>query len=176
MSINKKIVKYLEEKGISHSVLVKKTGISKQNLSRILGASDDLKVSQLLDICKALNLPPTYFFDVVENQNANLIKRIEELEEIIEDKKFRIRVYDRVDQERIIKWANELIDEHYSYFTKKQRDIAVKFALGARVGGFGDRRFFDENAISKLSAFEAITFEEAKELIPLTILVLSNLL
>lgn len=76
MSINKKILKYLEEKGINHSVLVKKTGISKQNLSRILGSSDDLKVSQLVEICKALDVPNTFFFEGKENDSN---KEIEDL-------------------------------------------------------------------------------------------------
>ncbi|HCQ30237.1 MAG TPA: hypothetical protein DIU39_08130 [Flavobacteriales bacterium] len=59
-TLNEIIKKYIEEKGIKLSELAKKTGISAQNLSRILHAKD-LKVSQLFSISDALNLPYDYF-------------------------------------------------------------------------------------------------------------------
>jgi DNA-binding Xre family transcriptional regulator len=92
MEINKKILKYLEDKGINHSVLVKKTGISKQNLSRIL-SSDDIKFSQLIEITKALDLPLTFFIDgkdkVSNEEIENYKERISELEEeLVERRKW----------------------------------------------------------------------------------------
>ncbi|MDF2447506.1 MAG: Cro/C1-type DNA-binding domain [Bacteroidota bacterium] len=149
MSINKAILKYLDEKGISHSVLVRKTGISKQNLSRILG-SDDLKISQLNEICKALNLPVTYFFGVNEiDDHAKLTQRISELEEMLKDKKFRIKIYDKIEKERVYKWGNELIDEKFSYFSPEQRAYALKFISEDRIPKYSKRKYFDENQLVK---------------------------
>ncbi len=59
-TINEIIKSYIEEKGIKLSELARKTGISAQNLSRILHAKD-LKVSQLFSISEALNVPYDYF-------------------------------------------------------------------------------------------------------------------
>ena len=94
MDVNKKILKYLEDKGINHSVLVKKTGISKQNLSRIL-SSDDIKYSQLAQITTALDLPLTYFIDgkeKISNEEIEGYKEtIADLKEDIADKKEQIK-------------------------------------------------------------------------------------
>src|ERR1017187_443390 len=98
MNTNKKILKYLEDKGINHSVLVKKTGISKQNLSRILSA-DDIKLSQLIEITKALDLPLTYFIDgkeKISNEEIEKYKeRITELEEDLVERKKWTKVLER---------------------------------------------------------------------------------
>ncbi len=59
-TINDIIKSYIEEKGIKLSELARKTGISAQNLSRILQAKD-LKVSQLFSISEALSVPYDYF-------------------------------------------------------------------------------------------------------------------
>lgn len=86
MSINKKIQVYIENKGLKLVDISKKIGISKQNFSRIL-KSDDLKVSQLIELCAVLEVSPTYFFDGTETINSEEIegykKRITELEILI---------------------------------------------------------------------------------------------
>ena len=86
MSINKKIQVYIENKGLKLVDISKKIGISKQNFSRIL-KSDDLKVSQLIELCTVLEVSPTYFFDGTETINSEEIegykKRIAELEILI---------------------------------------------------------------------------------------------
>ena len=66
MSINNKILKYLQDKKISQVELAKRTNILPQNLNRLLNA-DDIKLSQLIAITKALDLPLTYFFEGNEN-------------------------------------------------------------------------------------------------------------
>lgn len=148
MSINKKILNYIKENGIIQSDLCKKLGYTQANLSRILN-SDDIKVSQLEKICEALNINVGYFFGAEENQNSILLKRISELEEMLEDKKFRIAIYDRIDKERIEKWGNELIDEKFIDFSNERRIKAIKFITGGRLAAFRKRKFIDENIIIK---------------------------
>lgn len=80
MGVNSKIQDYIEFKGLKSVEIAKRMGISKQNLSRILN-SDDLKVSQLIEISKHLGVVPTYFFDGTETVDN------EELEKLREDNK-----------------------------------------------------------------------------------------
>lgn len=90
MSVNKKILEYLKTERISQSELATKTGIIQQNLNRMLN-SKDMKVSQLLDITKALGLPLTYFIDskaqVSNDEIEKKDKRIAELEKILDEKR-----------------------------------------------------------------------------------------
>lgn len=55
MSVNNRLKTLIKEKGIKITDISKKTGISRQNIERILDA-DDLKVSQLFNICEALKI------------------------------------------------------------------------------------------------------------------------
>ncbi len=74
MSITEKVKEYMRLKNIPHTTLAEKLNTSNQNISRILN-SDDLKVSTLEKIAKALDLPIKYFFD-------DDLKEVIELEEI----------------------------------------------------------------------------------------------
>lgn len=51
--VNNVIIKKVKEKNVKWSTLARKTGISKQNLCRILN-SNDIKISQLILIAEAL--------------------------------------------------------------------------------------------------------------------------
>lgn len=94
MSVNKNILSFLKGKAISQLELAKKLQTSHQGLNRILN-SEDLKVSQLIEITKALDLPTHFFFDDYKeesnNNNEADKKRIAELEEILKDKKAWIK-------------------------------------------------------------------------------------
>ena len=92
MTINNKIQTYIENKGLKLVDISKKMGISKQNFNRILH-SDDLKISQLIELCKILEVSPTYFFDGSETLSNSEIegykKEIETLKQ--ENKSEEIR-------------------------------------------------------------------------------------
>ena len=133
MTINNKIQNYIEKKGFKLVDISKKMGISKQNFSRILN-SDDLKLSQLIELCKVLEVNPTYFFDGSETINNEEIegykKRIEELEFIVDQSKFyrvdkflteasNVIKYDFPEIEKSIKEKvlNEIVDGVKNYKT-----------------------------------------------------------
>lgn len=89
MSINKKILDFIKMKGIAQADLAKKMKIAPSNLNRILN-SDDLKISQLVEISKILKVNPTHFFEGESSLNNKELEsyknRITELEKIIKDK------------------------------------------------------------------------------------------
>jgi transcriptional regulator with XRE-family HTH domain len=85
-TLNELIKKYIDDHGIKLSELSKKTGISSQNLSRILHAND-LKVSQLFAITEALNLPYDYFIYCYEKKISNLNDCYESVKKIEEENK-----------------------------------------------------------------------------------------
>jgi transcriptional regulator with XRE-family HTH domain len=103
MSVNKKIKEYIKEIGVSQFELAKKTGISQPNLNRLLTA-DDIKISQLVELTKALGLPVTYFFDGKEHVSNDEIdgykKRIEELQYLVNlNKRAELEKYTQVVKE-----------------------------------------------------------------------------
>jgi transcriptional regulator with XRE-family HTH domain len=77
MSVNKKIAEHLRIKGISQSEFAERLNTNQPNLSRILKA-DDMKVSQLIEMSKLLNVSPAYFIDGVEivgNEELEMLKQ-----------------------------------------------------------------------------------------------------
>lgn len=98
MTINKKIQAYIENKGFKLIDISKKIGISKQNFSRILN-SDDLKVSQLLELCKVLEVNPSYFFDGSEMLNNKESINIKREKEFL-DKLYHNEITARINEER----------------------------------------------------------------------------
>jgi transcriptional regulator with XRE-family HTH domain len=126
MEVNKRIVKYLEDRGINNSVLAKKAGLSKQNLSRVL-SSNDIKLSQLLSITKALELPLTYFFDGnenVTNEIESYKQKIIELENSLKDKTQLLTIHKRAlnttieDIEKVMDEFKETDPKLYNDLTK----------------------------------------------------------
>lgn len=126
MIINKKIQTYIENKGLKLVDISKKMGISKQNFSRILN-SDDLKLSQLIDLCKILNVNPSYFFDGSESINNAEIegykKRISELEEIISNK-------NEIDMLKFFNELKEISRDEFKEESDKIKEDACILILG----------------------------------------------
>lgn len=60
LSVNNRIFKFLCENQITQAELAKRTGIQKPNINRII-YNDDLRVSHLVAISKALGVPDHYF-------------------------------------------------------------------------------------------------------------------
>lgn len=93
ININARILAFLSANGLSITYLSKKTGISKQNLTRILNSSD-IKISQLFLITKAIDKPITFFFTgneyVSDSEYSSLLCRLKDLEEILNDKRIII--------------------------------------------------------------------------------------
>lgn len=91
MSVTKKILEYIKQKNLTQTELSARTLISQQNLNRILN-SNEIKVSTLIKISKALNVPPSFFFDGKEHLDNTEIeaykKQIRSLEEQVNSYKF----------------------------------------------------------------------------------------
>lgn len=117
-NLNEKIVKYLDEKSISQTKLAKLTGISQQNLNRVLN-SDDIKVSQLHIITKALKLPITYFFDGKENVTNEEIQGYKEKIQLLEDLISREK---RLKFERYIDEVNNILRYDFAYLPEGTKD------------------------------------------------------
>lgn len=105
MNVNNKILVYLESKGIGQTGLAKKMGISKQNLFRLLN-SDDIKISQLLQITKVLEVPFTYFFDGKENVSND---EKEKDKKRIEDLEYLVNLNKRAELDKYIQVINEIL-------------------------------------------------------------------
>ena len=96
MTINQKILDFIKSNRISQAGLAKELKYDRSNLNRIL-SSDDLKVSQLEDICKALKIPVSYFFDGISTKEIeDYKKQIFELETRLEDKTKLIPAYETI--------------------------------------------------------------------------------
>jgi transcriptional regulator with XRE-family HTH domain len=100
-TINEIIKHYIEEKGIKLSELARKTGISAQNLSRILQAKD-LKVSQLFAISEALSVPYDYFIYYYSRQFSTVSDCLRSIKGLKEENKQM--------KEQIILLQNKIIE------------------------------------------------------------------
>ncbi|MES2396227.1 MAG: helix-turn-helix transcriptional regulator [Bacteroidota bacterium] len=136
MDVNKKILEYLKKERISQSELADKTGITQQNLNRLLNA-ENIKVSQMLEITKALMLPSTYFIDgKVQASNDEIEwrnKRIAELEEMLKDKKRIIDEREDRDKYFLLDGISSLLDSEFKNIkpkTKKEILIRLRQDLG----------------------------------------------
>ncbi len=118
MSVNKQILEYLRSKGVSQANLAEKMGVAQSNLNRLLN-SDDIKVSQLIEICKVLNLNPGYFFngnETINNQDVeNYKKRIKELE-------YLVNLNKRAEIEKYFNAVNEILNYHFPNLEEKIKD------------------------------------------------------
>jgi transcriptional regulator with XRE-family HTH domain len=145
MAVNKKIHTYIKEQGISQAELAKRTGIAQQNLNRLL-AADDIKVSQLIDITKALELPVTYFFDGKEHISNEEIqgdkKRIAELEEMLGDKRRIIAEIEKNEVEQVKKLLNDVIENEYKTLSPKDKKEAYKIVIEEAKNATNGRSFF----------------------------------
>lgn len=63
MNLQQNIRQYLKETGRTQSYLCRKTGISPSAMSLSLGGKRHLQISEYLALCKALHVPPQFFFD-----------------------------------------------------------------------------------------------------------------
>ncbi|MDO9186766.1 MAG: helix-turn-helix transcriptional regulator [Bacteroidia bacterium] len=131
MDVNKKILEYLKKERISQSELADKTGITQQNLNRLLNA-ENIKVSQMLEITKALELPSTYFIDgKVQAKNDEIEwrnKRIEELEEMLRDKNLIINERRRYEDQRLFDAVLSLLDlEFKNVKANTKKEILEQF-------------------------------------------------
>ncbi len=121
-SVNKRILEYIRSNDISLSDVAKKIGVAQSSLSRTL-SSDDLKISQLVEITKALELPVTYFFDGKEHISNEEIegykKRIEELEYIVSLGK-------KHEDEKLYLILIGILDSEFKGITKETRKELLK--------------------------------------------------
>ena len=61
MSVNEKIKKYLEERGITQMWLSQATGIAQEKISNIVNSKRRVTAEELLSICSALNISADLF-------------------------------------------------------------------------------------------------------------------
>lgn len=117
-SVNKKLSDYIRENNISQSEVAKKTGIAQSNLNRLLN-SDDLRISHLIQITKALGLPPSYFFDGKEHISNEEIegykKRIDELE-------YLVNLNRRAEIEKYIQVTNEILKYEFQHESQELKN------------------------------------------------------
>lgn len=73
MSVNKKILEYLKAKKISQLEVAEKMGVSAPSLNKTL-KNDGLRVNTLIEICKAIDISPTYFLGSEEEFSPQATK------------------------------------------------------------------------------------------------------
>lgn len=105
MTVNQRILNYIDEKGIKSVDLAKKLDMSKQNLSRILNA-DDMKVSQLLSISKILEVSPTTFLSDESTISPEEMSELEQLREALKRNKQH--------EDLASKYITSVIESHYN--------------------------------------------------------------
>ncbi|MCW3076944.1 MAG: hypothetical protein JWO32_1553 [Bacteroidetes bacterium] len=117
MSVNKKIIDLLRVLNIPQAALAEKLGMAQSNLNRLLN-SEDLKVSQLIEISKSLNVSPSHFFDGSETINKNELdackKRVEELEEMLSDKRKIIQDNQRTELMGYIRRTENTLNKNFN--------------------------------------------------------------
>lgn len=155
MNVGKKILEYLRMKDISQSYLAEKLKIKQQSISRLLN-SNDIKLSQLIEITKALELPVTYFFDGKEHNGANeeiegYKKRIAELEEMLGDKRQIIATRQKHDIEQVKKALNEILENEYKTLSNEDKKEAYEIVISeAKNATNGISTFYDLNKRSEI--------------------------
>lgn len=132
MDVNKIIREYLKSKGVSQFELAKLTGISQPNIHRLLNAND-IKISQLSKITKALKLPITYFFDgkehVANEEIDGYNKRIAELEEMLGDKRRIIIERERQEVEQVKKLLNDILGDEFKELSEQDKKEAYEIVV-----------------------------------------------
>lgn len=154
MDVNKKIRDYVKNKGVSQFELAKLTGISQPNIHRLLNAND-IKISQLSKITKALKLPITYFFDGKENVANEEIdaykKRIGELEEMLGDKRRIIIERERHEVEQVKKLLEDILKNEFKDLSEQDKTEAYEIVVTeAKNATNGKSFFYDLNKRSEI--------------------------
>lgn len=122
MSVNKKIAEYLRIKGVSQKEFAEMLNTNQPNLSRILN-SDDMKVSQLEEMAKLLDVSPGYFLGGemnadnsslidVEDKNKRLIRQMKLIEDnfkLVVDLHFRMKS-DIIKNELSLKYKSDVLN------------------------------------------------------------------
>lgn len=62
MTVNEKLKKIVEEKGIKQSYLCEHTGMTADAVSRILNSNRKVTAEKFLGICQVLDVDPRQFF------------------------------------------------------------------------------------------------------------------
>ena len=62
MTVNEKLRKIVDERGIKQSHICAETGLSPDAVSRILNSNRKITADEFLTICDALNVDPRSFF------------------------------------------------------------------------------------------------------------------
>lgn len=65
MSVGEKIKVYISEKGITQRFLAESANVADSTMSRILRGQQEIGLIEYHDVCKALGLPMSYFFEEV---------------------------------------------------------------------------------------------------------------
>ena len=61
MSINERLNKYVEEKGIKQAYIARKTGLTADTVSKIMNGNRRILADEFLTICRALDIDPNIF-------------------------------------------------------------------------------------------------------------------
>lgn len=122
ISVNKKIIDYIRENKISQSDVAKKAGIAQSNLNRLLN-SDDLRVSHLIQITKALDLPVSYFFDGTEHISNT---EIENYKKKIEDLEYLISLGRKHEEEKLYIILTSILDSEFKGLKKETKNVLLK--------------------------------------------------
>jgi len=132
MSVNKRLIEYIRVKGVSQSEIAKKLNIAQPNLNRILN-SDDLKVSQLIELCTVLEVSPTYFFDGTETINNEELERLKQENALLKQNTSLINQNLNLGSKLFLKTQLEVLDEDF-------KDVSedIKNKLISEVKGVSD--------------------------------------
>jgi transcriptional regulator with XRE-family HTH domain len=112
LTVNKKILDYIKIKGLSQSEIANKMNIAQSSLNRTLN-SDDLKISQLIALCKAIEVSPNYFFDGTETIDNNKISLLEnEITSLKSQLHFSNKVFTNevTSRAHLVQYYNETLD------------------------------------------------------------------
>ncbi|WP_226677271.1 helix-turn-helix domain-containing protein [Mesobacillus jeotgali] len=63
MSVNEKIRKYIEEKGLKFYFVAEKSGIPDKKFYRLVNSESKISAEDLGKICKGLNVNPSFFLE-----------------------------------------------------------------------------------------------------------------
>jgi DNA-binding Xre family transcriptional regulator len=118
MNINEFISAYIDSKGVKRTTIAKSLGITKQNLNRILNAPD-LKVSQLLEICKVLDVDPGFF---LSETNSKKNSEIEKYKGKIEALEYAIGSHYRALADKYYHAVSNILQTEYKHIDPKIKE------------------------------------------------------
>lgn len=75
MKINNRIRRYIEENGLKFGFIAERSSIDDSKFSRMMTNQQAIKTDEYEKICKALNLPSSYFFDDKFLDSKNELKQ-----------------------------------------------------------------------------------------------------